>query len=217
MADALEEVERYAALLSLVEVAMDIDKKNPSPIKTRDFGTFLPYQGRPDFPGRGTWPKRLALQTYLHIDVDKPTDFERSGLLANRYFATGASGTMILLINAYRHARREARKTNEILNIGDAFLGALIYLTFDGGHSFSESFGTLAAFVQYLNERSRSNPDASRLAAENLDAFVLNYRDLELADYEASTETQQAVHEALEEAFTRTLSGFREMRRERGE
>lgn len=213
---ALADIDRYAAILSLVEGSVNINKMNASPIKTRDFGTFLPYQGRPDFPGRGTWPERLALQTYLHIDVEKPTKFERSGLLANRYFATGASGTMILLINAYRHARREAGKSNQTVNIGDALLGALMYLTFDGGHSFSESYGTIVAFADYLSE-PHPNAETARLAAKTLDDFVLNYRDLALAAYGASPETQQAVHEALEEAFNQTLSEFREMRRERGE
>lgn len=210
---ALSDIYKFERLQSLVETRVELP--NEKQIKTRGFGTQLPHQRAVDYPESDEWPERLALQSYLHVDIAAPSEFEQRGLRANRHLATGVSGTIILLVNAFRHVGREAKKIGVQLNLGDAFFGSLMYLTFDGGHSFSEAYGALYAYVQYINAHIDKNPKALQNAEASLNSFVLDYQQLDMDQFGASEDVRLTVRAAMDQAFELTLAAFEKMHAER--
>jgi hypothetical protein len=165
------------------------------------FGTALPHQPKED-PG---WSEWRLFPYQENADVRFPSEFEQNTFNSNRYIGRGASGSTFSMYNAFR----EFEKTGDY-NVGDAMLGAIMFMTFDSGHSMSDSMGGLASYIAY-EEAGRDIPTGRKA----LDAFVLDYSTINLAHLGASAETQSAVAEKISQTFDRTVEWFGEIHEQR--
>ena len=105
------------------------------------------------------------------------------------------------------------------INIQDAFAGAMMFLTFDGGHSLPESFGTFNSIL--LNDPVLSGKSSTTEyekeyigpREETLQKFNLKYHDI--PKMFNSKDTAEATQEAIDSAFAETIKLFSEVHSQR--
>jgi hypothetical protein len=169
------------------------------------FGTALLHQPRED-PGWGSWPLHPYKQ---HADVVAPSQFEKQTFDANRYIGRGASGSTILLFNAFR-------KLAPKINLGDAMVGTIMFMTFDGGHSIADSMAALYAYQKYEISAPYLEGDtegAFSLGAKVLETYLLNYNRVDMSYLGSKPKTREMVSAKIDVAMTRTLEWFERIHR----
>lgn len=158
------------------------------------FGTALPHQPKED-PGWDAWP----LHPYKrHADVVDPSPFERNAFDANRYIGRGASGSTIMMFNAFREFEEGGK-----YEVGDAMMGTIMFMTFDSGHSISDSLGALNAYQAFEG----ANGDFGK-GREALNNFSLDYYEMNMDSLKSSDSARQAVSARIDVAMNRTLQWF---------
>ncbi len=191
------------------EDRIDLANKNISPttVKTNNFGTFLPHQ--PVKQINPKWKSEKNIQAGIHVDTRAPTAFEKKVLLNEQNTVNGASGSTNVLAYLYKHMQKDSASNGESsLNIYDAFAGAMMFLTFDGGHSLPESIGT---FMSIVNDDDKSSENSG--VANNLANFTLDYR--KIPSMFTSKDTSKATESAIRNAFSETLKLFSQVHEER--
>jgi hypothetical protein len=165
------------------------------------FGTALPHQPKSD-PG---WDKWRLYPFEEHPDVVNPSLFEQSAFRSNRYVGRGASSSTFMMYNAFKQCNAESFYN---INIGDAMVGTIMFMTFDSGHSMTDSMGGLTAYMDYEGEEDL------RRGRDRLDEFYLQYGSIDMRMLRSHTETHKGVKQAIDAAFTRTLDWFEEIHNE---
>lgn len=105
------------------------------------------------------------------------------------------------------------------INIQDAFAGAMMFLTFDGGHSLPESFGTFNSILlndNVLRGTSLTTEYENKYIQRRettLQNFNLAYRDIPTMF--KSEDTAKATQKAIDAAFTETTKLFSEVHSQR--
>lgn len=186
--------------------AVDAEDYKPVKLTTRGYGTRLPHQPAPWTPD--DWKEGQLIQANMSVDTHNPKEFEKSALSNNQYTVNGASGSTTILAFMYRHMQ-----ANEMpdIDVPDTFAGAMMFLTFDGGHSLAESTGTYHSLWDGPDNPSMvaSNDDRR----ERLASHTARYA--ELSGMFKSPETRGAVDAAVTHGFDRTLESFAQIHAER--
>jgi hypothetical protein len=167
------------------------------------FGTALPHQPKND-PG---WDKWRLYPFAEHADVVNPSYFERGAFERNRYISRGASGSTVAMYNAFRECDNAGLFD---INVGDAMVGTIMFMTFDSGHSMADSMGGLSAYRAY--EEAGRDLEVGRGA---LYAFDSSYFAIDMSELGSSEETQLAIDRAIDTALDKTLKWFEDVHNER--
>ncbi|MCO7223271.1 hypothetical protein [Pleionea sp. CnH1-48] len=109
--------------------------------KTQDYGTRLNYQPRNDEFGFSTYGKSFADAKIPNSQGSGVSAFEERALTNNSVVVSGTSGSTNLLT----FLGREMEKTVDGFSVDDMYLPAMMFLTFDGGHSINESWSVFNA------------------------------------------------------------------------
>ena len=187
--------------------------------KTDGFGTRLPHH----LPNKGgeNWGSGANIQASVNVNVNEPTKFEENTLNSEQNTVNGASGSTNIMTFLYRHMLQNSYENDEELplNIQDAFVGTMMFLTFDGGHSLPESFGTFNSIL--LNDPVLSGTSLTteyekeyiKRREKTLQNFNLEYRDI--PNMFLSNDTAKATQNAIDIAFEKTTKLFSEVHRQR--
>lgn len=192
---------------------------NPTMPKTEGFGTRLPHH----LPNKGgeNWGIGKNIQASVHVNVNAPTIFEKNTLDNDQNTVNGASGSTNIMTFLYRQMLRDSPKSDieTQINIHDAFAGTMMFLTFDGGHSLPESFGTFNSILlndPQLNGTTTPTIDKKQLIEQReklLQKFNLEYH--EIPKMFNSKDTAKATQEAIDSAFAETIKLFSEIHSQR--
>lgn len=192
---------------------------NPKFEKTNGFGTRLPHH----LPNKGgeNWGSGENIQASVNVNVNAPTKFEENTLNSEQNTVNGASGSTNVMAFLYRHMLQNSPKTDKEpeINIHDAFAGTMMFLTFDGGHSLPESFGTFNSIL--LNDPVLSGKSSTTEyekeyigpREETLQNFNLEYQDI--PNMFNSKDTAKATQKAIDSAFSETIKLFSEVHSQR--
>jgi len=187
--------------------------------KTDGFGTRLPHH----LPNKGgeNWGSGANIQASVNVNVNEPTKFEENTLNSEQNTVNGASGSTNIMTFLYRHMLQNSYENDEELplNIQDAFVGTMMFLTFDGGHSLPESFGTFNSIL--LNDPVLSGTSLTteyekeyiKRREKTLQNFNLEYRDI--PNMFLSNDTAKATQNAIDIAFEKTTKLFSEVHSQR--
>lgn len=181
---------------NMVSKVTAIANYQPIPLVTRGYGTHLPYQPAPRTPEG--WKEGRSVQSAVRVNVHNPTSFERNALINNQYTVNGVSGSTNISTFLFYYMKQ----LDPNFSISDAFAGTMMFLTFDGGHSITESTGT---FSSIAGNGHLISTDQER--KERLNKHVTRYNTL-ASDMFSSKETQEAVAAAVNHGFERTLEKF---------
>jgi hypothetical protein len=191
----------------------------PTIPKTEGFGTRLPHH----LPNKGgeNWGVGKNIQASVHVNVDTPTIFEKNTLDSDQNTVNGASGSTNIMTFLYRQMLRDSPKSDKEnqINIHDAFAGTMMFLTFDGGHSLPESFGTFNSIFlndPQLNGTTTPTIDKKQLIEQReklLQEFNLEYH--EIPKMFNSKDTAKATQDAIDSAFAETTKLFSEVHSQR--
>lgn len=185
---------------------------------TSGFGTQLPHQ----LPNNGNanWKAEKNKQATVHVNIDAPTKFEENALLNEQNTVNGASGSANIMTFLFKDIlTQEKESAFAEFNIDDAFAGTMMFLTFDGGHSLPESFGTFSSIVMNdpLLKRSRSNSpnddEIFKARKQTLEKFKLDYR--EIPRIFQSSDTVSATESAIDAAFEQVKTLFNKVHQQR--
>ncbi len=185
---------------------LEKQKIRPTVVKSNNFGTFLPHQPIENL--KDGWSREKNFPAGLHVNIHSPTEYEKNTLLNEQNTVNGASGSTNILTFLYKYMQENAPKNGEpALNIHDAFAGAMMFLTFDGGHSLPESIST---FTSIINDKKI---DEDSDVANNLSKFSLDY--LKIPGFFTSKDIIEATEKAMNAAFAETLKLFSKVHEER--
>jgi hypothetical protein len=174
-------------------------------LQTDTFGTALPHQPRvlPDGASGVAWQSGPMMQAKINMSVEQPSPFEATGLAANRHFVSGASGSTNIMV----HMASYFMQTDSELKMDDVFAGVMMFLTYDGGHSLSESTGTYRSL--FADPRDVLGGAQAEILANRKAALETHVADFtELPNYFGSADTRNGVQTAVDEAFNRMTSAF---------
>ena len=187
--------------------------------KTDGFGTRLPHH----LPNKGgeNWGSGANIQASVNVNVDEPTKFEENTLNSEQNTVNGASGSTNIMTFLYRHMLQNPPENDKEppINIQDAFAGAMMFLTFDGGHSLPESFGTFNSILlndPVLRGTSLTTEYENKYIQRRettLQNFNLAYRDIPTMF--KSEDTAKATQKAIDAAFIETTKLFSEVHSQR--
>lgn len=187
--------------------------------KTDGFGTSLPHH----LPNKGgeNWGSGANIQASVHVNVNEPTKFEENTLNSEQNTVNGASGSTNVMTFLYRYMLQNPPENDKEppINIQDAFAGTMMFLTFDGGHSLPESFGTFNSIL--LNDPVLSGTSLTaeyekeyiKRREKTLQNFNLEYQDI--PKMFQSKDTAEATQNAIDTAFAETTKLFSEVHSQR--
>jgi RTX toxin RtxA len=185
---------------------------------TSGFGTQLPHQLQNK--GNANWKAEKNIQATVHVNIDAPTKFEENALLNEQNTVNGASGSTNIMTFLFKDILAQKKESAFAeFNIDDAFAGTMMFLTFDGGHSLPESFGTFTSIVMndplLKKNRSNSSNDDNLFEArmQTLGKFNLDYRDIPKVFQ--SSDTVSATKSAIEAAFEQVTNLFNTVHQQR--
>lgn len=158
---------------------------------TSGYGTGLHYQPSGDHyedfgEGRSVADGRI-------LTPGKETTFENNALNKGLSVVSGASGSTNIMV----HLNQYLASKDPTFSAEQAYLNTLAFLVFDGGHSVNESLTVYKALQA---------SDSDRLSV--MENYTADYEDLvRIANGESG---QNALRSALENAYEKTLSFYRE-------
>ncbi len=199
------------------------------------YGTGLAHQPKPAVPE--SWKAGVHIPSKAGLNIDLPSDFERSVLERGQNTVNGISGTTNMLTFMLLHMQQVGAfqsADGQPLDMNEAFAGNLTFLLMDGGHSIPEAMATSASILAnpkyyegeefaHVSTAERADaPKHARAAAQELvrverqrvlDSHVTSYSTL--GQQFGRGETASRIAQAVGAAFDDTRQSFDELHQAR--
>ena len=168
---------------------------NKTGLKTEGAGITLNYQPTSEHKDWMTPSERPTTVRKPNFDYESSNSDKKYASFEHGIpWASGMSGTTNMLIYAWQHFNKK-----EGINFEACFLGIMLFLVYDGGHSMHEPLWA----ASQVNQQLRLGYDFGK--SEDLTSYISNYETF-IDMYEGNL--KHSIENAFEKSFEKTVDYF---------